>query len=306
MEGIRLGVLSGGDGQTCLGRRPTDERKHRIQTGQWLAGPVDGDRAEYTVLDRIPLRGSGGIVANGDFQPGLIGELLEGAFPQAWTTTIAAAGVGFDQETLAFWKTVSSRRLPPRADGGHREFASITRCADRDSRRVVRQVVHAIRHRLADRVVREVVSVHFVRGSAIGAAHVLELADEFLFLRIHAENRIARRKKCLTLFSQILELLIAIRMRRSRESFDVHTQREAQFRQQSPHGFRRVPQPSAKFAQAQSHELASRDRRTTRHRFDQLDQSLFELRLFFSTTGRPAPGNRVRPTGRPAKSSANS
>src|SRR5258706_8994106 len=151
-----------------------------------------------------------------------------------------------------------------------------------------------MRPRLASRVVGKVVSVDLVRGSAIGAARVFELADQFLFLRIYAEDRITGREKLLTLLSQVLELAIAIRMRRSPEPFEVHSQREAPFREQPPHGFRRVLHPPAELTQTQPHELSSPDRRAARHRLDQLGQSLFEARLFFSTAGRPPPRHPAR------------
>src|SRR3954463_5695006 len=46
-----------------------------------VAAPILGDVAEQAVLDLVPLRGAGRIVADRDRQPGLVGKLLQLELP---------------------------------------------------------------------------------------------------------------------------------------------------------------------------------------------------------------------------------
>jgi hypothetical protein len=74
-----------------------------------FAGPVLGDFREEAVFDGIPFRGAGGIVGDGDRELVTVGELgLEFGFPGAGAATIAAAGVGQNQELVRSpdWRAV--------------------------------------------------------------------------------------------------------------------------------------------------------------------------------------------------------
>src|ERR1700686_5494124 len=66
---------------------------------QWLAGPVDTDEAEQTVLDRVPLRSATGIMTYRDLQPQAIRQLLlQLLLPQPRPTAITTSRIGQDQE----------------------------------------------------------------------------------------------------------------------------------------------------------------------------------------------------------------
>jgi hypothetical protein len=63
-----------------------------------MAGPVRADRAERAVLDRVPLRAAGRVVADRDGQAVLVAELLlELLFPDPRAGAVAAAAVREDQ-----------------------------------------------------------------------------------------------------------------------------------------------------------------------------------------------------------------
>ncbi len=74
---------------------------------------------------------------------------------------------------------------------------------------VALRVVDAIRRRTAYRIGREVVIVDLLTFRAPRLALVFELAEEFLFLRIHADSRVAAVAEVLALCIDVSELLIA-------------------------------------------------------------------------------------------------
>jgi len=73
----------------CRGRR--DQFDDRRSAGQGTPAPVLRDMTEQAMLDFVPFRRAGRIVANADGQSGLVGELLQFDFPQAHARAIGAA-----------------------------------------------------------------------------------------------------------------------------------------------------------------------------------------------------------------------
>ena len=53
------------------------------------------------MLDLVPFRRAGRIMANADGQSGFVGELLQFDFPQAHARTVGAAAVRRDHEPIA-------------------------------------------------------------------------------------------------------------------------------------------------------------------------------------------------------------
>ena len=67
--GLVDAVMEGGaDGQAGRGRGAPQVAEHGVPGGEGLAGPVRADRAEQAMLDRVPLRAAGRIVADGHGQ----------------------------------------------------------------------------------------------------------------------------------------------------------------------------------------------------------------------------------------------
>jgi hypothetical protein len=56
---------------------------------------------EQAMLDLVPFRRAGRIMANADGQSGFVGELLQFDFPQAHARTVGAAAVRRDHEPIA-------------------------------------------------------------------------------------------------------------------------------------------------------------------------------------------------------------
>src|SRR5262245_55235961 len=89
----------GADGQAGRGGRALEVPKHGVPGGEGMAGPGLADRAEEAVLDRVPLRAAGRVVADGDRQAVAVAELLlELLLPDPRAGTVAAAAVGQDQQ----------------------------------------------------------------------------------------------------------------------------------------------------------------------------------------------------------------
>src|SRR3954462_14625122 len=62
--GVGLGVEFAADAQPRLGAGVGDQFDHRQSAGQGRGPPVLADMTEHAVLDRIPFRGAGRIVAD--------------------------------------------------------------------------------------------------------------------------------------------------------------------------------------------------------------------------------------------------
>ena len=89
-------------GEPGPGGGVADEVEDFGVTVQRLGGPVLGDFGKQAVLDGIPLGSAGGVMSNGDGEPKAVAELaLKLGFPGAGTATIAAAGIGQDEQLAA-------------------------------------------------------------------------------------------------------------------------------------------------------------------------------------------------------------
>ena len=83
------------DPQTRLGFGVSNQAQDGFVTVQRLPSPVFADFAEEPMLNGIPFGGAGGVMAHDEFQIKSIDDLLlEGIFPRAHPSAIAAAAVG--------------------------------------------------------------------------------------------------------------------------------------------------------------------------------------------------------------------
>jgi hypothetical protein len=109
---------AGGDPQARSGRGITQIAEHRLKGPQGLARLLETDLAEQAMLNRVPLRAAGWIVAHGHAQAQAVAELaLELCFPQAEPTSITAPSVRHDQELRGLWVNPPPAVLPPGDDG---------------------------------------------------------------------------------------------------------------------------------------------------------------------------------------------
>ena len=89
---------------------------------QRLASPVLTNLTEDAVLDRIPLRWAGGVVADRHNQSKAVSKLfLERAFPEPISGTVAAATIRKDQQLGGLLVTTSPLPAPPLHDGVDRK-----------------------------------------------------------------------------------------------------------------------------------------------------------------------------------------
>ena len=92
------------DRETGSGAGVADEVEDFGVTVKRLGGPVFGDFGEQAVLDGIPFGSAGGVMGNGYCEPKAVAELgLQFGFPGAGTATVAAAGIGKDEQLRRRW-----------------------------------------------------------------------------------------------------------------------------------------------------------------------------------------------------------
>ena len=75
--GVGVFVEFAADGETGFRLRRRDQFDDRRSAGQGTPAPVLRDVTEQAMLDLVPFRRAGRIVANADGQPGLVGEFLQ-------------------------------------------------------------------------------------------------------------------------------------------------------------------------------------------------------------------------------------
>jgi hypothetical protein len=128
-------------------------------------------------------------------------------------------------------------RLPPAAEGGHRECGGVVVGADADPAGVGGHVVDAVRVGLAQRRVEEVVHLDLL-GPALRVpfpAAVVVRADEFLLRGVHADHRVTGGQVRLGLIVEVAELGVAVVMLGAVAGLGVGLQAVAQLAQQPAH-----------------------------------------------------------------------
>ena len=141
------------------------------------------------MFDGIPFGRARGVMSNGYGEPKAVAELaLKFGFPGAGAATVAAAGIGKDEQLPAATVAISAVALPPPGDGVSREGCRVMRDAHENRASVGEQVINAIRNRDADGIGTEVVIID-AHGRAIPLdAIVLEVADQFSFFGVDADD----------------------------------------------------------------------------------------------------------------------
>jgi hypothetical protein len=283
-----------------------------IERMQRFPRPVHADEAEQPMFDGIPFRCSSGIMADGDLQSVVIGQLLlKPQFPQPRTAAIAAASIGQDQDFGCRGEQALSRRFPPQGNAIHSKFRRVCRYPQVHVTSVVRQEVKSIGGTAALGVLEKIMAVHFLSFSTPGSSGVFEVTDQLFFLGIHADNGPTCLQETLLQAGNVAKLPISIWVRRTRKTFAVGFQRVAQFPQQTMDGLRvkeMTPfcQEVAQTLQAEANPLLPVHGVASRFFFQQAQQILFQVQTFFSRCRRPPPCRRTRPAGTPFSDAANS
>ena len=138
----------------------TDEVEDFGVTVERLGGPVFRDFGKQTMLDGIPFGSAGRIVSHGHCEPIPVAELgLKFGFPGACAATVAAAGIGKDEQLPAAAVADSAVALPPVGDGVGGKGCRVMRDAYEDRASIGEQVINTIRDRDADGIGTEIVII---------------------------------------------------------------------------------------------------------------------------------------------------
>lgn len=142
--------------QPGLGGGTANILEHGVQTAQRLARPIQADLTKEPMLDGIPFRTPGRIMADGHAESIAITErLLQLELKAARPTAIAASGICQDQELCGAGKALSPLLLPPAGQSGHGKLRpgyrqrnpgrpSHTCCSRHKSRRAQRASGHRV------------------------------------------------------------------------------------------------------------------------------------------------------------------
>ncbi len=183
-------VEVGRHSQTSLGRGGAKEVENLLITVQRLGGPVLGNLGKQAMFDGIPFGSARRIVGYRHGEIEGVGELLlEFGLPDMATTTIAATGVGEDEELASATVTERAFPFPPAGDGMSGEGGGIVRDSEKDGAAMGQQIVDAVRNGHTSGVRAEVVVVDQHRRAIPLGAGVLEVAHQLALLGIHADHR---------------------------------------------------------------------------------------------------------------------
>ena len=283
--------LRGGIGNVLL---------YQFERAQGAASPRFADLTEQPMFNRVPFRRARRIMAHRNRQAQRISDLdLQLLFPNPRAGAVTAAAVRLNQYVCRLRIPLAQFCLAPMRQIVHGKGRRISRLANVDGATVIPQVVDPIGNGPPDRIMRKIVRINLLRCLAPDLARVFEVADQFLFLGIHTDDRLVRLVVLPALHLDVPKLLIALGMICTGRLFDVGAQTVAVGTQDSTDDRLTDPmplsiQPLAQITQATvepfliAHRVARRVRRHKR------ENHRFEGRIFFSATGRPAPSRRWR------------
>jgi hypothetical protein len=199
------------DRQAGLSSGGTNEAEDFLIAVERFAGPVFGDLREETMFDGVPFGSSGGVVGDGKCQAVGVGELrLEFCFPSAATIAVTAAGITQDEELAGTWIAERSLLAPPMCDGVSGEGGCVMGDADHDGTSIGEQIIDAVRDGDARGIGAEVVIVNPAGRQIPARPGIFEMADQFPFLGIDANDGETAALKSVAKIAEVEELMVAI------------------------------------------------------------------------------------------------
>src|SRR5271165_5575161 len=200
------------DGQAGSGRRGADQFDDDAIAEQRFGPPVLGNEREQAVLDLVPFAGSRREMMDFDGYSEFIGEALQFKFPQSHARAVRSAAVGGDDQAARERIANMADVLPPSADRLNREGRRVVVDPDIDPARVGGQIINSIGHGATEFLDQEIMDAHLFRIalSAPFAAGVLEIADQFLLLRIDGYGRLVLGHRRLDRVVNHPELRVAV------------------------------------------------------------------------------------------------
>jgi len=140
-----------------------------------------------------------------------IGQLhLELGFPGAATIAVTAAGMAQDEELTGAGIAEQSFLAPPMSDGMSREGGGVMGDADHDRPAIGEQIIDAVRDGDARGIGAEVVIVDQAGRQIPARPGIFEIADQFAFFGIDANDGEAAVLKSVTQIAELEELMVAI------------------------------------------------------------------------------------------------
>src|ERR1035438_6131517 len=192
------------------------------------------------MLDRMPFGSAGGIVRHRDREAECIAHpRLNFGLPGPGTATVAAARVRQNQQPGSRAPATRAFAFPPSGNGMCGEGRRIVRDADTNGAAVVQRVVDTVGDANAAGIGAEVVIVHQNRRAIPFGSGVLEIADQFAFLAIDADEGKTLSLEASSQRADLLELLIAVGSGIGGDLLAVDAQREIHLVQETSHGIGR-------------------------------------------------------------------
>jgi hypothetical protein len=140
-----------------------------------------------------------------------IGQLrLELGFPSAATIAVTAAGIAQDEELTGAGIAEQSFLAPPMSDGMSREGGGVMGDADHDRPAIGEQIIDAVGNGDARGIGAEVVIVDQAGRQIPARPGIFEIADQFAFFGIDANNGETAVLKSVTQIAEVEELMVAI------------------------------------------------------------------------------------------------
>ena len=175
-------------------------------------------------------------MAHNEGKATLIGPVLKFTFPEPRTVSIATAGIGFDHQMRRPSVTSLTVALPPTANGSHRKHRCRRTNSQHHKPMIGLLVIDPIRYRSMFGFTAKIIRVDNIGILAQSLARILEVADQFGLLRIHADHGLTMTNAhgFDTLDEAIL--LIALRMRFADQTLNVRLERVTKWSQKSSNG----------------------------------------------------------------------
>lgn len=130
--------------QSLLGGRVGDEMGNDFVSDRPLAAPVESNLAKHPVLTLVPFAGARRKVTDRDGHPQLVGQPVQGDFPQPTTTPITAPAISRDQQVGGRRVNRRSPVSPPAPKGLNGKLSGVVISSHTDPAGVERQIRNAV------------------------------------------------------------------------------------------------------------------------------------------------------------------
>ncbi len=241
--------------QPGLRFRGPNEFENLFVTDQGFSSPIAADLRKQAMLNRIPFGSASGKMRHYDCQSEFVRHALQPILPSPSAIAIGIAAVTFNQQFMLIRAMCSPDPQPPASDRPDSKLRRLVRSSDNDESLVASHVVDPEWIRDADGVAGEVILQHLTRRLPPRAASILEVPNQFAFLRINADYGLASFEKAATHSCDIAHLSVTLRVLFFSQPLAIDANRIAEFTQQPPDCDKAdfealAPQPSLDRAQS--------------------------------------------------------